>query len=51
MSESQTTIPCPDCGQPLEVLQACGAKSYICPHCNELKSKSRIEAPPAPASD
>lgn len=34
---------CPDCGDPLEKLQACGAASYFCNHCNELKSKSRVE--------
>ncbi|UTV27140.1 zinc ribbon domain-containing protein [Photobacterium atrarenae] len=32
---------CPDCEQALEKLNACGAASYFCPHCNELKSKSR----------
>ncbi|WP_428772258.1 zinc ribbon domain-containing protein [Vibrio sp.] len=33
---------CPDCPAELEKLQACGAASYFCPQCNELKSKSRV---------
>ncbi|EGQ8027825.1 TPA: DNA ligase [Vibrio vulnificus] len=33
---------CPECEAELEKLQACGAASYFCNHCNELKSKSRI---------
>ncbi|WP_104400487.1 zinc ribbon domain-containing protein [Vibrio penaeicida] len=33
---------CPDCEQSLEKLQACGAASYFCPSCNELKSKTRV---------
>ena len=33
---------CPECDQLLEKLQACGAASYFCNHCNELKSKSRV---------
>jgi predicted amidophosphoribosyltransferase len=32
---------CPDCEAELEKLQACGAASYFCNTCNELKSKSR----------
>lgn len=32
---------CPDCEAELEKLQACGAASYFCNSCNELKSKSR----------
>lgn len=43
MSE-QANILCPDCGKPVEVLMACGAKSYFCNHCNELKSSQRIRA-------
>lgn len=35
-------MACPDCGKPVEVLQACGATSYFCNHCNELKSSQRI---------
>ncbi|MDG3087244.1 zinc ribbon domain-containing protein [Vibrio hannami] len=31
---------CPDCDAELEKLQACGAASYFCNTCNELKSKS-----------
>ncbi|KHT64482.1 DNA ligase [Photobacterium gaetbulicola] len=33
---------CPDCEAELEKLQACGAASYFCNSCNELKSKSRV---------
>ncbi|KLV11135.1 MULTISPECIES: zinc ribbon domain-containing protein [Photobacterium] len=33
---------CPDCAAQLEKLAACGAASYFCNQCNELKSKSRI---------
>ncbi|WP_159738655.1 zinc ribbon domain-containing protein [Vibrio atypicus] len=33
---------CPDCDTALEKLQACGAASYFCNSCNELKSKSRV---------
>lgn len=33
---------CPDCQAQLEKLQACGAASYFCNSCNELKSKSRV---------
>lgn len=33
---------CPDCEQALEKLNACGAASYFCPQCHELKSKSRV---------
>lgn len=33
---------CPECDKELEKLQACGAASYFCNHCNELKSKSRV---------
>ncbi|WP_375752811.1 zinc ribbon domain-containing protein [Vibrio sp. HN007] len=32
---------CPECDVELEKLQACGAASYFCNTCNELKSKSR----------
>ncbi|QLI83033.1 zinc ribbon domain-containing protein [Chitinibacter fontanus] len=42
---SDNTKPvCPDCGKELEVLAACGAKSYFCNHCNELKSSSRVRS-------
>ncbi|MFH4677722.1 zinc ribbon domain-containing protein [Vibrio diabolicus] len=33
---------CPGCEAELEKLQACGAASYFCNVCNELKSKSRV---------
>lgn len=35
-------VYCPDCDAQMEKLQACGAVSYFCPQCNELKSKSRV---------
>ncbi|WP_410498301.1 zinc ribbon domain-containing protein [Chitinibacter sp. S2-10] len=35
---------CPDCGKEIEVLKACGAISYFCNHCNELKSSARVKA-------
>lgn len=34
---------CPDCHQPLEVLKACGAVDYFCPHGHGLISKKRVE--------
>ncbi|MBZ6065164.1 zinc ribbon domain-containing protein [Aeromonas schubertii] len=33
---------CPDCGEPLERLKACGAVDYFCNRCNSLISKSRV---------
>ena len=33
---------CPECEAELEKLQACGAASYFCNACNELKSKSKV---------
>ncbi|GAB7129213.1 hypothetical protein JCM19000A_37210 [Silvimonas sp. JCM 19000] len=39
---SAPILACPDCGQPVEVLVACGARSYFCNACNELKSSQRI---------
>jgi len=33
-------IACNECGQELERLKACGAVSFWCEQCNELKSKS-----------
>ena len=35
-------VDCPDCSAEMEKLQACGAASYFCDICNELKSKSRV---------
>lgn len=35
-------ILCPDCGKPLEVLTACGAVDYFCPHGDGLISKKRV---------
>ena len=34
---------CPDCSKEMEKLNACGAPSYFCHDCNELKSKSRAK--------
>ena len=34
---------CPDCHQPLQVLKACGAVDYFCPHGHGLISKKRVE--------
>ncbi|MBE9608667.1 YfgJ family double zinc ribbon protein [Chitinilyticum piscinae] len=48
---SDGLIPCPDCGKPLEVMKACGAIQYFCPHCNELKSGKRVRAAQAPQQD
>ncbi|UXY17159.1 zinc ribbon domain-containing protein [Chitiniphilus purpureus] len=43
---------CPDCSRPLEVLKSCGASSYFCNHCNELKGSARVrEANPSLFSD
>ncbi|SIR42731.1 zinc-ribbons [Aeromonas sp. RU39B] len=36
------TASCPDCGEPLERLKACGAVDYFCNRCNQLVSKSRV---------
>ena len=33
-------IDCPDCGEPVQRLKACGAVNLWCDACNELKSKS-----------
>ena len=33
---------CPDCGQPLEVLKACGAVDYFCRNGHGLISKKRV---------
>ncbi|WP_213989981.1 zinc ribbon domain-containing protein [Sodalis sp. dw_96] len=35
-------VLCPDCGKPLEVLMACGAVDYFCPHGDGLISKKRV---------
>ncbi len=32
---------CSDCNAKMEKLAACGATSYFCNNCNELKSKSK----------
>ncbi|KPC52885.1 YfgJ family double zinc ribbon protein [Amantichitinum ursilacus] len=49
---SAPALACPDCGQPLEVLVACGARSYFCNGCNELKSSQRVrQSNPAQFAD
>ena len=35
---------CNTCGAELEHLAACGASNWFCPQCNELKSKSVVQA-------
>lgn len=42
MSETEAIPLCPDCKRPLDVIAACGAKSYFCDHCNLLKSSKRV---------
>ncbi|UQY43201.1 zinc ribbon domain-containing protein [Mixta hanseatica] len=37
---------CPECHQPLQVLKACGATDYFCPHGHGLISKMRVEFVP-----
>lgn len=34
---------CPDCGEDIDKLQACGSVSFFCKSCNSLKSKSRVK--------
>ncbi|CAH0538834.1 zinc ribbon domain-containing protein [Vibrio marisflavi] len=34
---------CPECGNEVEKLKACGAVNYFCNTCNELKSKSKVK--------
>lgn len=34
---------CPDCGQPLQELKACGAVDYLCQHGHGLISKKRVK--------
>lgn len=33
---------CPDCGQSLQVLKACGAIDYFCPNGDGLISRKRV---------
>ncbi|MEI2267205.1 zinc ribbon domain-containing protein [Erwinia sp. CGal63] len=33
---------CPDCGQSLQVLKACGATDYFCPNGDGLISRKRV---------
>lgn len=39
----QARAICPDCGQPLDVLKACGAVDYFCPRGDGLISKKRVD--------
>lgn len=32
---------CPDCGDRLEIIKACGCQDYFCNTCNQLVSKRR----------
>ncbi|HEI8867610.1 zinc ribbon domain-containing protein [Serratia sp. AKBS12] len=41
-SDYQRLASCPDCGQPLQTLQACGAVDYFCQHGHGLISKQRV---------
>lgn len=34
---------CPDCGQPLQELKACGAVDYLCQNGHGLISKKRVK--------
>ncbi|PVZ85503.1 primosomal protein N' (replication factor Y) - superfamily II helicase [Serratia sp. S1B] len=34
---------CPDCGQPLQQLKACGAVDYLCQQGHGLISKKRVK--------
>lgn len=34
---------CDQCGESLERLQACGAVSWFCNHCNQLKSSRSVQ--------
>ncbi|VTP65910.1 Protein of uncharacterised function (DUF1407) [Serratia rubidaea] len=36
------TADCPECGQPLQELKACGAVDYLCQHGHGLISKKRV---------
>ncbi|MFG0833294.1 zinc ribbon domain-containing protein [Aeromonas bivalvium] len=41
-AELRFEASCPDCGAPLERLQACGAVDYFCQGCSSLISKRRV---------
>jgi len=41
---------CPNCKSQLEVLNACGARDFFCPKCNQLISKKKVlESPESSA--
>ncbi|NDL68196.1 zinc-ribbon domain-containing protein [Anaerotalea alkaliphila] len=33
---------CPKCGNVLEKVEGCGSVSYLCDHCKELVSRSKV---------
>ena len=41
-SDYQQLATCPDCGQPLQELKACGAVDYLCQNGHGLISKKRV---------
>jgi len=47
----QVSWLCDRCGQPVELLKACGAVNYFCNHCNELKSKSAVQLKLTPSGE
>ena len=42
-SNFKLVIRCSECGDEIERLKACGAVSFWCNQCNELKSKSSAD--------
>lgn len=42
---------CPTCHQPVEVLKACGAVDYFCPHGDGLISQKKVAFIPKPVTD
>ncbi|ATM77347.1 MULTISPECIES: zinc ribbon domain-containing protein [Serratia] len=42
-SDYRQLAECPDCGQPLQELKACGAVDYLCQHGHGLISKKRVK--------
>lgn len=41
-SDYQRLAHCPDCGQPLQELKACGAVDYLCQNGDGMISKKRV---------
>jgi len=42
-SNFKLLLNCSECGDEIERLKACGAVSFWCNECNELKSKSGVK--------